>query len=89
MVGEADPGFTVYMGKMLGKSQTEEAVEPLVVLMEQLDDEILYITVDSGAVGDLCGITKYYFWDDIGEAIVEKRRKMDGLNVLACHIQSQ
>ena len=74
---------------MLEKSQAEESVEPLVVLMEQLDDEILYITVDSGTVGDLCGITKYYFWDANGKAIVEKLRKMDGLNVLACHIRSR
>ena len=52
MVGEADPGFTVYSGEMFGKSQSEESVEPLVVLMEQLDDEILCITVDGGTVGD-------------------------------------
>ena len=70
MVGETDPGFTVYSGEMFGKSQSEESVEPLVVLMEQLDDEILCITVDGGTVGDLCGITNYYFWGDIGEAIV-------------------
>lgn len=70
MGGENDPGFTVYLGEMLEKSQTKESVEPLVVLMEQLDDEILCITVDGGTVGDLCGITNYYFWGDIGEAIV-------------------
>ena len=65
MAGEADPGFTVYLGEMLGKSQAEESVGSLVVLMEQLDDEILCTTVDGGTVGDLCGISKYYIWDEI------------------------
>ena len=74
---------------MLGKSQAEESVEPLVVLIGQVDDEILCITVDSDIAGDLCGITKYYFWGDIGEAIVEKLRKLDGLKDLACHIWSR
>lgn len=56
MVGEADPGFAVYLGEMLGKSQTEEAVEPLVVLVEQLDDEILCIAVDGGTAGICAGL---------------------------------
>ena len=89
MVGETDPGFTVYLGEMLEKSQVEESVEPLVVLMEQLNDEILCITVDGGTAGDMCGITNYYFWGDIGEVIVEKLRGLNGLNVLACHIRSR
>lgn len=36
---------------MLGKSQAEESVEPLVVLIGQVDDEILCITVDSDTAG--------------------------------------
>ena len=125
MVGEADPGFTVYLGEMLGKLQAEESVEPLVVLTEhlvqiapvyfvdgnheldvrkqnpdvyqhlneeladlgavQLKDEIVSFTVDSGTTVNLCGITRHYFWEDFEQELVGKLRKMDGVNVLACH----
>ena len=51
----------------------------------QLKDEIVSFTVDSGTTVNLCGITRHYFWEDFEQELVGKLRKMDGVNVLACH----
>ena len=51
----------------------------------QLKDEIVSFTIDSGSAVNLCGITRHYFWEDFEQELVGKLRKMDGVNVLACH----
>lgn len=48
-------------------------------------DEIVSFTVKSGASVNLCGITRHYYWGDEEQALVGALRKMDGVNVLACH----
>ena len=51
----------------------------------QLKDEIVSFTVDSGTVVNLCGITRHYYWGDFERELAGKLKKMDGVNVLACH----
>ena len=51
----------------------------------QLKDEIVSFTVKSGASVNLCGITRHYCWGDFEQVLVGELRKMDGINVLACH----
>ena len=124
-VREADPDFIVYLGDMVEKSRTEESVESLVVLTEQLvqiapvyyvdgnheldvrkqnpdvyqhlneelaalgavqlKDEIVSFTVDNGTAVNLCGITRHYYWGEFEQELAGKLRKMEGVNVLACH----
>ena len=70
MVGEADPGFTVYLGEMLEKSQTKESVEPLVVLMDQLDDEILCIPLMVVLLGICAGLPIIIFGAILGRQLL-------------------
>lgn len=51
----------------------------------QLKDEIVSFTVDSGTAVNLCGITRHYYWGDFERELAGKLKKMDGVNVLACH----
>lgn len=51
----------------------------------QLKDEIVSFTAKSGASVNLCGITRHYYWGDFEQVLVGELRKMDGINVLACH----
>ena len=51
----------------------------------QLKDEIVSFTTMSGASVNLCGITKHYSWGDEEQALMRELRKMEGVNVLACH----
>ena len=78
MVGESDSGFTVYLGEMLGKSQAEESVELLVVLMEQLDDEILYISADGGIAGICAGLSIIISGAIVGRQLLRSGEKWMG-----------
>lgn len=51
----------------------------------QLKDEIVSFTVDSGTAVNLCGITRHYYWGEFEQELAGKLRKMEGVNVLACH----
>ena len=51
----------------------------------QLKDEIVSFTVKSDVSVNLCGITRHYRWRDVKQALMRELRKMDGINVLACH----
>lgn len=51
----------------------------------RLEDEIVSFTVENGTVVNLCGITRHYYWGDAEQVLVEALRKMDGVNILACH----
>ena len=51
----------------------------------QLKDEIVSFPVKSGALVNLCGITRHYYWRDAEQELMRKLRSMDGVNVLACH----
>ena len=51
----------------------------------QLKDEIVSFPVKNGAHVNLCGITRHYYWGDAEQELVGKLRRMDGVNVLACH----
>ena len=51
----------------------------------QLKDEIVSFTAKSGASVNLCGITRHYYWGDEEQALMTELKKMDGINVLACH----
>lgn len=51
----------------------------------QLKDEIVSFTVDNGTAVNLCGITKHYYWGEFEQELAGKLRKMEGVNVLACH----
>ena len=52
---------------------------------EQLEDKIVNFSAESGTVVNLCGITRHYFWGDAEQALIGELRKMEGVNVLACH----
>lgn len=51
----------------------------------QLADEIISFTAEGGDSVNLCGITRHYHWRDSEQALMGKLKKMDGVNVLACH----
>ena len=51
----------------------------------QLKDEIVSFTVDNGTAVNLCGITRHYYWGEFEQELAGKLRKMEGVNVLACH----
>ena len=51
----------------------------------QLKDEIVSFTIDSGTEVNLCGITRHYYWGEFEQSLVGELKRMDGVNVLACH----
>ena len=51
----------------------------------QLKDEIVSFAAKSGASVNLCGITRHYYWGEEEQALMRELKKMDGVNVLACH----
>lgn len=51
----------------------------------QLEDEIVSFSAKRGASLNLCGITRHYYWGDEEQALMRELKKMDGVNVLACH----
>ena len=73
-VKKNDPDLYVRLNKALGDLGAV-----------QLEDEIVSFTVTSGAAVNLCGVTRHYFWEDAEQILAGELRKMDGVNVLACH----